>query len=46
MRLSTHALSTGLVFDVSIRFDHVLLDLDSDSISIPDFDFNSGVNFD
>ena len=37
---------TGLVFDFSIRFDYALLDLDSNSISLPDFDFDSGFDFD
>ena len=37
---------TGQVFDFSIRFDYTLLDLDSDSISNPEFDFDSGLDFD
>ena len=36
----------GLVFDFSIRLDYALLDLDSDSISIPNFDFDSGFDSD
>ena len=34
------------IFDFPIRFDYALLDLDSDSISIPYFDFDSGFDFD